>query len=176
MGRRPADHNGVKRSRAHPGAAAASPWRWLGLAGWLLLCFGAAAMGSRYPPGAWYDSLEKPPWTPPDAIFAPVWTVLYAMMAVAGWLVWKERGFRGAPAALGLFLLQLLANFLWSYLFFGLEMTDVALLDIAVLWLAIAATASAFWPVRKLAAVLLLPYLLWVSFAAALNFEIWRLN
>jgi translocator protein len=148
----------------------------LGLIAWLLLVALAAWFGSQFAPGAWYQALEKPPWTPPGWLFGPVWTILYAMMGVAAWLVWRERGFSGAPAALGLFLLQLVLNAAWSWLFFGLRRPDLAALEILILWAAIAATIVAFWRVRPLAGWLLVPYLLWVSFAAALNVAIWRLN
>lgn len=149
---------------------------WLGLVAFLALTFGAAAIGSQFMPGEWYARLAKPAWTPPSSVFGPVWTLLYALMAVAGWLVWRERGLAGARVALSLFVLQLALNAAWSWLFFGLQRTGAAMVDIVLLWLAIVATAIAFRQVRRLAAVLLLPYLLWVSFASALNFAIWRLN
>jgi translocator protein len=148
----------------------------LGLIAWLLLVALAAWFGSQFAPGAWYQALEKPAWTPPSWLFGPVWTVLYAMMGVAAWMVWRERGFSGAPTALGLFLLQLVLNAAWSWLFFGLQRPDLAAAEILILWAAIAATIVASWRVRPLAGWLLVPYLLWVSFAAALNVAIWRLN
>lgn len=149
---------------------------WLGLVAFLALTFGTAAIGSQFMPGEWYERLAKPEWTPPNRVFGPVWTVLYALIALAGWLVWRERGIAGARVALALYLLQLALNAAWSWLFFGLERPGAALVEIAVLWCVILATALAFRRVRRLAAVLLLPYLLWVSFASALNFAIWRLN
>jgi tryptophan-rich sensory protein len=149
---------------------------WPGLALWLLLCYGASFVGSRFRPGPWYDALEKPPWTPPGWIFAPVWTVLYGMMAVAAWLVWKRLGVAGAPVALALFVGQLVANALWSYFFFGLERPGLAFGDIVLLVLLVAATLTAFWRIRTAAGALLIPYLLWVLFAAALNGAVWRLN
>jgi tryptophan-rich sensory protein len=97
-------------------------------------------------------------------------------MGVAAWLVWRRHGFRGAPAALWLFIVQLFANALWTWLFFGLHRGAFALAEIAVLWLLIAATISAFWPLQRLAALLLIPYLAWVSFASALTFSLWQLN
>jgi len=97
-------------------------------------------------------------------------------MAVAAWLVWRDQGFRGAPAALGLFLVQLALNAAWSWLFFGLESPGWALLDLAALWGALGATLVAFWRVQALAGLLLTPYILWVSFALALNYALWRLN
>jgi translocator protein len=150
--------------------------RWLGLVSWLLLVFAAAAVGSQFTPGEWYAQIDKPPWTPPRWLFGPVWSALYAMIAVAAWLVWKENGFAGARLGLTLFGVQLVLNAAWSWLFFGLQRPDLALLDIALLWAAILGTLIAFWRVRPLAGWLLVPYLAWVTFAAALNFEIWRLN
>ncbi len=148
----------------------------LGLIFWLGLSLTAGWVGSRFLPGPWYEALAKPSWTPPNAVFGPVWTVLYVLMGVAAWLVWQRVGFSGAPRALGLFGVQLVLNALWSYLFFGLQRPGIACLDITLLWLAILATAIAFWQVRPMAGVLLVPYLCWVGFASALNFELWRLN
>ena len=142
-------------------------------------CFGAAAIGAQFEPGAWYAGLEKPPWNPPSWLFGPVWTVLYALMAVAGWLVWKaeDAGAAGARrAGLVAFAVQLVLNAAWSWLFFGLHRPGAAFAEIMALWLAIAATLLLFRRVRPLAAALLLPYLAWVTFAAALNFTLWRLN
>ena len=150
-----------------------APRAWLGLVVWLAVCFGAAAIGSQFMPGPWYEALAKPSWNPPNWIFGPVWTVLYGMMAVAAWLVWRRHGFAGA---LALFVLQLGLNVVWSWLFFGLESPGLAVVDIAALWLAILATILAFRKLSPPAAALLVPYLMWVSFAAALNFTIWRLN
>jgi tryptophan-rich sensory protein len=146
------------------------------LAGWLALAFAAAAMGMFFPPGAWYASLRKPAWNPPNWIFGPVWTVLYASMAVAAWLVWKRGGFAAQRGALALFAVQLALNAIWSPLYFGLKNPALAFVDIVALWLTLAATIVAFWHVRPAAAALLVPYLAWVSFAAALNFTLWRLN
>jgi translocator protein len=150
---------------------------WAALAGWVGLCYLAAFVGSRFTDtGAWFRALEQPAWAPPDRVFGPVWTVLYTLMGIAAWLVWRARGFRGAPTALGLFLVQLVLNVAWSGLFFALQRPDLAFAEIVVLWAAIVATVVAFWRVRPLAGALLLPYLAWVTFAAALNFAIWRLN
>jgi tryptophan-rich sensory protein len=148
----------------------------LALAGWLALTFLAAAFGGFFAPGQWYASLAKPAWNPPAWIFGPVWTVLYAMMAVAAWLVWKRAGFGRQPLALSLFLAQLLLNALWSPLFFGLRNPGLAFADILLLWLALLATVVVFWRTRRVAGALLMPYLAWVTFAAALNLAIWRLN
>jgi translocator protein len=148
----------------------------LGLIGWLLLCFAAAAGGALFMPGEWYAALNKPAWNPPDWIFGPVWTALYTMMAVAAWLVWRRGGFAGQGRPLGLFLAQLALNALWTPLFFGLRQPGVAFAEILLLWVAILATLLAFWPVSRAAAWLLAPYLAWVSFAAVLNGTLWRLN
>ncbi|HEY8485087.1 MAG TPA: TspO/MBR family protein, partial [Longimicrobiales bacterium] len=149
---------------------------WIGLAVWLGICYGAALVGSQFTANEWYRALDKPSWTPPAWVFGPVWTVLYGTMAVAAWLVWKDRGLAGARPALLLFAVQLALNIAWSWLFFGLHRPGLALVDILALWAAILATLLAFWRVRGLAGALLLPYLGWVTFAAALNYRIWRLN
>ena len=144
-----------------------------GLAGWLALCFGAAAAGARCKPGPWYAALQKPAWNPPAWIFAPVWTILYALMAVAAWMVWRQAGL--VPEH-GLFVAQLALNAAWTWLFFGLRRPGLALAEIAALWLAIVATVVAFWSVLPLAGLLLVPYLAWVTFAGALNAALWRRN
>ena len=148
----------------------------LALGGWLSVCFTAALLGAFFTPGEWYASLRKPSWNPPAWIFAPVWSALYATMGVAAWLVWKRGGFSEQRRPLGLFLTQLGLNALWSPLFFGLHWPAAAFLDIVLLWLAIVATLIAFWPVSRMAAAMLAPYLAWVSFAAVLNLELWKLN
>ena len=149
---------------------------FLALAGFLAACVAAASSGALFRPGAWYEGLAKPPWRPPNWAFAPAWTVLYVTIAVAGWLVWREAGFgRGGPA-LGIYAVQLLLNALWSALFFGLRRPDIAFAEVVALWLSILATILAFHPLHAGAAWLLVPYLCWVTFAAALNFSIWRLN
>lgn len=156
---------------------------FLALVLFLLVCFGVAAFGGQFTPGEWYAALEKPAWNPPAWVFAPVWTLLYAMMAVAGWLVWRAGGpavgAAGGPsrgAALGVYALQLVLNGAWSWLFFGLQRPGLAFAEIVVLWLAILTTTVLFWRVKPLAGALLVPYLAWVSFAAALNLALWRLN
>lgn len=148
----------------------------LGLFGWLLLCFAAAAPGAFFMPGEWYVSLEKPAWHPPGWLFGPVWSVLYAMMAVAAWLVWKQGGFTIQRKALGLFLAQLLLNALWTPLFFGLQQPGLAFAEILLMWLAIAATLITFRPISRPAFWLLVPYLAWVTFATVLNGTLWRMN
>jgi tryptophan-rich sensory protein len=153
-----------------------SGWLWLGLATWLLLCFSAAFTGSAFAPGDWYASLRKPSWNPPNWLFGPVWTALYIAMAVAAWRVWRCGGFRLQRRPLGLFLAQLALNALWTPLFFGLRRPDLAFAAIVALCVTVALTLAAFWSMDRLAALLLAPYLAWITFAAALNFALWRLN
>ncbi len=148
----------------------------LALLGWLVLCFAAAGVGGFFPPGEWYASLKKPTWNPPGSVFGPVWMALYTMMAVAAWLVWRQGGFAVQRRPLTIFLLQLALNAAWSPLFFGLRWPGAAGVEIVALWLAIGATLWSFRPVSPVAACLLAPYLVWVSFAAVLNFTLWRLN
>jgi translocator protein len=148
----------------------------IGLSGWLALSFAAGWIGSRYMPGTWYESLAKPSWNPPNAVFGPVWSVLYVLMGVSAWLVWRRAGFSGAGAGLALFFVQLILNSLWSYLFFGLHRPAVAFFDIVVLWMVILAVVILFWQAQRVAGALLLPYLAWVGFASYLNFMLWRLN
>lgn len=148
----------------------------LGLIAWVVASLAAGWIGSQFMPGEWYASLAKPAWTPPDAVFAPVWTVLYVLMGVAAWLVWRKVGLSLATVPLVLFIVQLALNALWSYLFFGAHRPMLAFFEIVVLWLVILLTLVGFWRIRPLAGALLLPYLCWVGFASALNFELWRLN
>ncbi len=148
----------------------------LGLIFWIAVSLAAGIFGSRFMPGEWYASLNKPSFNPPGWIFGPVWTILYIMMGVAAHRVWMLRGFRQAAPALALFITQLLFNALWSWLFFGLQRPDLAFIDIIVLWITILLTLLAFRQHSDLAATLLIPYLAWVSFAAILNASIWRLN
>lgn len=147
---------------------------WVALAISLALVVAAALFGSQFMPGAWYAGLAKPAWTPPDWLFGPAWTTLYLLMALAAWKVWIA--VRRIDAALLLYLVQLVLNALWSWLFFGLQRPDLALANIVVLWLLILATLVLFWRRDRLAGVLMLPYLAWVGFATALNLAIWRLN
>lgn len=150
----------------------------LGLLAWLAVCFVAAAIGSAasIQTGPFYMQLIRPEWAPPPGVFGPVWSVLYAMMAIAAWLVWRAAGFHAAGTALSLFMVQLAVNALWSWLFFAWHRGALAFADILLLWALIAGTVITFWRVRPLAAALLLPYWLWVSFAAALNYAVWQLN
>ena len=144
----------------------------LGAIAWLTITFGAAWLGSRFLPDEWYKNLKKPGWNPPNKIFAPVWSTLYLLMAAAAWLVWRDFEFNLVFFALLLFLIQLLLNAAWTWTFFGLHKIGIALADIAVLWVFILATLTLFWRFIPLAGILLLPYLVWVSFAAILNLTI----
>ena len=147
------------------------------LLGFLALTAAAAAVGALVEPGSWYASIDKPDLTPPDAVFGPVWGVLYLMIAVAGWLLWQIRDTSpAARVALGLWLFQLFLNALWSGLFFGVHRLGLAFAEILVLWLAILATIAVAWRARPAAGMLLIPYFLWVGFAAWLNGTIWLLN
>ncbi|MCW8133292.1 MAG: tryptophan-rich sensory protein [Planctomycetota bacterium] len=154
---------------------------WLALAAFGALC-AAAAFTSRYftlpaLESGWYATqVEKPWWTPPGWVFGPVWGVLYVLMAVSGWVVWKDKGLAGAPLAFFVYFLQLAVNAAWSFFFFHLRNPGAAFFELLLLWLMVAVTAGLFEHVRKRSGWLLLPYLAWVSFAVALNFQIWRLN
>lgn len=150
----------------------------IGLLGWLLATFAAGSVGAIASARAatFYSQLLQPNWAPPAWLFGPVWSVLYIFMAIAAWLVWRERGFRIARVPLGLYVAQLVANALWTWLFFVLHLGALSMAEIVVLWLLIAATLFSFWPVHRVAALLLVPYLVWVSFASALTLSLWRLN
>lgn len=151
---------------------------WLALAGWVLVTAAAGALGALASIEArdFYAALSRPAWAPPAGVFGPVWTLLYMSMAVAAWLVWRERGFTRARGALGLFLLQLGANALWSWLFFAWHRGGLAFADIVLLLGLIVATVIAFARIRRAAAWLLVPYLAWVCFATALNWSVWQRN
>jgi tryptophan-rich sensory protein len=157
-----------------------SGWgQWLALAGFVAASFAAAAVGSLATTPAvpgWYASLSKPAWTPPNWLFGPVWSLLYLSMAVAAWLVWRARGFSGARLALSLFAAQLALNALWSIIFFGLKSPGAALVEIAFLWATVFATMVLFWRATHPAGWLFVPYLWWLTYAAFLNYAIWRHN
>jgi tryptophan-rich sensory protein len=149
------------------------------LAGFFVVCFAAAGIGSMLTVpyiNGWYATLRKPWWNPPNWLFGPVWTLLYCAMATAAWLVWRRSGFSGAALPLTLFFVQLLLNAAWSGFFFALQNPPAALVNIVLLWAAIAATGVSFWNIVPTAGWLMAPYLAWVTFAAALNYAIWRLN
>ncbi len=152
---------------------------WAGLIVSLGVCFFVAWLGSAATTpkiADWYAGLAKPSWSPPNWLFGPVWTILYCGMAVAAWLVWRQAGFGAAWRPLTWFGVQLVLNGLWSWIFFGLESPGWAFIELVGLWLAILVTTVEFWRRSAIAAVLLLPYLGWVTFAGLLNFTIWRLN
>ena len=147
--------------------------KYLTLLPFIGLVIAAAMSGALFMPGAWYASLNKPTWTPPDWLFPVAWTVLYLMIAVAGWLAWKAGGIGAAVIIWGV---GLVLNALWSYMMFGRHDIALALVEVVALWLATAAFIWAAWDLEPMAAYIFLPYLVWVTFAAALNYEVWRLN
>ena len=157
-------------SRTKPG--------WPSLLAWSVLVFAVAAAAAiaSVDSASFYATLKRPSWAPPSSVFAPVWTVLYGSMAVAAWLVWRERGRVNTTAALTLFVVQLALNGLWSWLFFAWRTGSLAFADIVLLCVLVIATIIAFWRVRRLAGALLVPYLAWIMFATALNYAVWQAN
>ena len=147
--------------------------RYVSLIPFIALVIAAASSGALFMPGAWYASLNKPSWTPPDWLFPIAWTVLYLMIAIAGWLAWRAGGFGQAVIIWGI---GLLLNALWSYFMFGRQDIVTALVDVTALWLATAAFIWSTWNLEPRAAYIFLPYLAWVSFAGALNFAVWQMN
>ena len=151
----------------------------IGLAGWTALCFATAAAGAVASTNAksFYSGLVQPAWAPPGWLFGPVWATLFTMMAIAAWLVWRAPAEPAARRwALGLFVVQLAANALWSWLFFAWQKGGWAFAEVLVFWVLIALTCAAFWRIRPLAGALLLPYLVWVAFASYLNWVLWQAN
>lgn len=151
----------------------------LGLGTFLALCLAVSAIGgwvTAQSVGTWYQTLQKPVFNPPDWLFAPVWTLLYLMIAVAGWRVWRSTGLAGARAGMVAYAAQLALNLTWSFLFFGGRMIGTALVEIVLLLAAIGVNAVLFWRADRLAGWLLVPYAAWVAFACILNFALWRLN
>jgi tryptophan-rich sensory protein len=146
------------------------------LAGFAAACFAVATTAAVYKPGPWYEGLRKPWWRPPNWLFPPAWTLLYIMIATAGWMIWRERGFAGAALPLGLYGVQLLLNALWSPIFFGMKRLDLAFYELILLWLSIAGCIVLFAPISTTAAWLMVPYLAWVSFAGFLNYTVWQMN
>lgn len=149
-----------------------------GLVMWLAVSFVAAAIGgaASMQAGPFYAQLVRPEWAPPGDLFGPVWTVLYTLMGIAAWLIWRVGGFRASRTALNLFLVQLAFNAIWSWLFFGWHLGALAFADIVLLCVLVVSTLVAFWRIRPWAGALLVPYLLWVGFASALNYSVWQLN
>ncbi|HQR08963.1 MAG TPA: tryptophan-rich sensory protein [Gemmatales bacterium] len=151
--------------------------QFIGLALWLAICYGIAALGGYLTSqglGPYYQTLAKPDWTPPGYVIGIIWQVLYGLMAVSALLVWRRTGWR--HPAIALFLVQLLLNLGWSYVFFVMKCPENAFYELCVLWVSILATAILFWPVSRIAAALLIPYLAWVAFAGFLNYTIWQMN
>lgn len=145
----------------------------LALGGFIIVTFCAPLAGLVSPPGAWYAALHKPAWNPPAWVFGPAWTLLYTLMAVAAWLVWKRIGWK---RPLLIYFVQLALNAAWTPIFFGARELGWALVDIIALWIAILLTMRDFHRVSRPAGWLFAPYLGWVTFAAILNFTLWRLN
>jgi translocator protein len=149
------------------------------LGGFLIASFSAAAIGGYATAESvrtWYPLLNKPAWNPPAWVFGPAWTLLYTLMSIAAWRVWRQQDQPGANKALGLFFAQLGLNALWSVLFFGLQQPGLALVEIVLLWSALAIIQRDFWRLDHIAGILWIPYLAWVSFATTLNTAIWWLN
>lgn len=151
----------------------------IGLVVFLGLCLGVSTIGGLITStsvGGWYQTLQKPPFNPPDWVFAPVWTTLYVLMAVAAWRVWRRTPSQNRRVALTVFAVQLALNLLWSFLFFGLQRIDLALVEIVVLLVAVGTATALFWRIDRVAGVLLVPYVLWVGYASVLNLSLWLLN
>jgi translocator protein len=155
-----------------------SPKQLIGLAGWLVVSFIAGAIGAvaSINAGEFYLQLTRPGWAPPPGVFGPVWSVLYAMMGIAAWRVWRAKSRYSARVPLTFFVVQLAVNALWSWLFFGWHLGALAFVDILLLWPLIAVTMLLFARIDRVAGLLLIPYLLWVTFAAVLNYAVWQLN
>ena len=153
---------------------------WVTLIGFAVAVMAAGATGAMFPPGPWYDTLEKPSWTPPNWLFPLAWTALYAAMVYAAWRVSKVEIALAGPSvvapALAMWAAQITLNALWTPVFFGLRKIGAALAVLAALWVAVLVTLGLFLRADTLAGLLLVPYLIWVSYAAALNFTIWRTN
>jgi benzodiazapine receptor len=161
--------------RVQPGTAV----QVLVLAGFLFVCFSAAGIGGAVTADSvrtWFPTIIKPSFNPPNWVFAPVWTILYAMMAIAAWRVWRVAGLRDAAPAFTAFAVQLVLNVCWSVVFFGLHAIGAALIEIIVLLVAILVTTRLLWRHDRVAGLLFLPYVAWVSFAMVLNAALWRLN
>ncbi len=152
--------------------------QWLGLLFSLLLVFAAAAAGglASASAGSFFMELDRPLWAPPAWLFGPAWTVLYLLMGVASWPVWRRGGFSEARPALTLYIVQLVLNGMWTWLFFVMRSGSLAFVEIIILWILILATIIAFWRKNRLAAVMLVPYLIWVAYASALTFSLWQRN
>ena len=151
----------------------------VGLFAFIFFCLVVSGIGGAITASSvetWYQALEKPTFNPPDWVFAPVWTLLYIIMGTAAWRVWRFRSFEATSKALGLFALQLGFNLTWSFLFFGLQRIDLALVDIIILLVVIIVNAIMFWRIDRLAGLMFLPYIAWVTYATILNSSLWLLN
>jgi len=151
----------------------------LGLFTFIILCLAVSGIGGAITAtsvATWYQTLEKPPFNPPDWVFAPVWTALYILMGIAAWRVWRVRSFEVTGKALTVFAVQLGLNLAWSFLFFGLRRIDLALVEIVILLCAIITTTIMFWRIDRLAGLLFVPYAAWVTYAIVLNASLWLLN
>ena len=145
----------------------------------IILCLAVSGIGGAITATSvdtWYQALEKPPFNPPDWVFAPVWTALYILMGIAAWRVWRLRSFEATGKALAVFAVQLGLNLFWSFLFFGLQRIDLALVEIVILLCAIITNTIMFWRIDRLAGLLLVPYAAWVTYATVLNASLWLLN
>jgi tryptophan-rich sensory protein len=138
-----------------------------------ILVFATASSGAIFKPGAWYEKLDKPGWTPPNWAFPVVWSILYIMIGVSGWIVWTEQGM---GAAILFWMLQLVLNAGWSALFFGAKRMDLGFADVVALLAVILIYIALAFPVSTVAALLFLPYVVWVTAAATLNWQVWRMN
>ncbi len=136
----------------------------------------AASSGALFKPGPWYQTIAKPAWTPPDWVFPAGWSLLYLLIAIAGWRIWERANGGAAVVPIAVYAVQLILNAGWSAIFFGLKRPSWAFVWLVLLWLAIVANILVFFPIDAPAAGLLTPYLTWVTFAGALNFQVWRLN
>jgi translocator protein len=148
----------------------------IGLGFWILLTFAIAAFASQFEPDEWYTIINKPSWTPPGWLFGPVWGILYLLMSISAWLIWNQRNVHNVKLPLILYTIQLIINGLWSYIFFEQHKIGIALIDVLLLAALISMIIFRFRQISKIAGILFIPYLLWVCFATALNFEIWRIN
>ncbi|MEM8563774.1 MAG: TspO/MBR family protein [Pseudomonadota bacterium] len=159
-------------------SAYSAPKQVVGLVIWFFVCFAVSAIGALASVQArsFYQQLAQPAWAPPGWVFGPVWTVLFACMAIAVWLVWRTGGFQANRSALTVFCIQLGFNAVWSWLFFAWNLGLMAFVEVLILWLLILATLILFWRKSVLAGALFVPYLLWVSFAAVLSYSLWQLN
>lgn len=143
---------------------------------WLIICSLPGLFGAQFEPGSWYEMLQKPFWTPPNWIFPVVWPILYILMGFSAWLIWKMEDVSLNGSEFRWFFVQLVLNGIWSWIFFGMHLIATGLAEILLLWISIVFTTMLFWDRNRLAGALLIPYLLWVSYASALNFAIWQFN